>query len=72
MKTFSQGEVSVTLKNGRIVKASWILDCRDIHVTSYDTEFFGIESIDSSKYCAEIDAIYCLRKIIEDKGGQLA
>lgn len=72
MKTFPQGEVSAALKNGRIVKASWILDCRDVHVTCYDTEFFGFESIDSSKYCAEIDALYCLKKIIKDKGGQLA
>ena len=72
MKTFPQGTVSVELKNGRIVKASWIFDCRDIHVTCYDTEFYGSESIDSSKYCAEIDAVHCLKKIITDKGGQLA
>lgn len=72
MKTFPKGVVSVTLKNGRIVKASWILDCRDVRVTCHDTEFFGSESIDSSKYCAEIDALYCLKKLIKDKGGQLA
>ncbi len=72
MKTFPEGVVSVTLKNGRKVKASWILDCRDVHVTCHDTEFFGSESIDSSKYSAEVDALYCLKQIIINKGGVLA
>ena len=69
MKTFPHGIVSVALKNGRIVSGSWIKDCRDVHVTCYDDIFFGSYSIDTTDYSVEIDALFCLKQIIINKGG---
>ena len=69
MKRFLNGVVSVTLKNGRVVTASWEKSCRDVHVTCYDSEFYGSESIDTSDFMVVVDAKWCLKKIIQDKGG---
>lgn len=69
MKQF--GTISVELKNGRIVSANWIKDCRDVHITSYDDDFFGSWSIDTTDYSAEIDAKWCLEQLIKSKGGEI-
>lgn len=66
-----KGIVTVALKNGRVVTGSWKKDCRDVHVTCDDDEFFGSESINTTDHSAFIDAKWCLKKIILDKGGEL-
>lgn len=72
MKTFLEGEVLVTLKNGRIVKATWTFEYNIVRVNCHDTDFFDYESTESTKYSAANDALYCLKKNIIDKGGELA
>ena len=71
MKRVLSGVVTVTLKNGRVIRASWVKDCRDVHVTCYDSEFYGSDSIDTSDFMVEIDAKSCLKKMIQDKGGKV-
>lgn len=71
MPNLFKGIVTVVLKNGRIVTGSWKKDCRDVHVTCDDDEFFGSESIDTTDYSASSDAKHCLERIILDKGGEL-
>ena len=63
--------VSVKLKNGKIVTAHYTKECRDVVVHCDDSEFFGTESIDTTAYSVEQDAIWCLKKIIRKKGDEI-
>lgn len=63
--------VSVKLKNGKIVTAHYTKECRDVVVHCDDSEFFGTESIDTTDYSVEQDALWCLKKIIIEKGGEI-
>ena len=65
------GTVSVKLKNGKIVIALYTKECRDVVVHCDDSEFFGTESIDTTDYSVEQDALWCLKKIIIEKGGEI-
>lgn len=51
------GDVSVKLKNGRIIKGYYKKECRDVVVQCDDSEFFGSESIDTTDYSVETDAL---------------
>lgn len=65
------GTVSVKLKNGKIVTAHYTKECRDVVVHCDDSEFFETESIDTTDYSVEQDAMWCLKKIISEKGGEI-
>ena len=66
-----KGTVSVKLKNGKIVTAHYTKECRDVVVHCDDSEFFGTESIDTTDYSVEQDALWYLKKIIIEKGGEI-
>ncbi len=72
MKKSLSGVVAVNLKNGRVIHAYWVKDCRDVHVTCYDSEFYDSDSTDTSDFMVEIDAKALLKKMIKNKGGQVA
>ena len=63
--------ISVKLKNGKIVTAHYTKECRDVVVHCDDSEFFGTESIDTTDYSGEQDALWCLKKIIIEKVGEI-
>ncbi len=65
------GTVSVKLKNGKIINGFYTEDCRDVVVRCYDSDFFGTESIDTTDYSVEQDAMWYLKKIIREKGGEI-
>ena len=65
------GTVSVKLKNGKNVTAHYTKECRDVVVHCDDSEFFGTESIDTTDYSVEQDAMWCLKKIIIENGGEI-
>lgn len=65
------GTVSVKLKNGRIVPAHYTKECRNVVVHCDDSDFFETESIDTTDYSVEQDALWCLKKIIIEKGGEI-
>lgn len=65
------GTISEKLKDGRIIKGYYTKESRDVQVQCYDSEFFGTESIDTTDYSVEADALWCLRKLIRNKGGKI-
>ena len=66
-----KGTVSIKLENGKIVTAHYTKECRDVVVHCDDSEFFGTESIDTTDYSVEQDALWCLKKIIIENGGEI-
>ncbi len=65
------GTVSVKLKDGRIIKGHYAKDSRDVYVQCDNPDFFGSESIDTTDYSVEADALWCLKEIIKEKGGKI-
>ena len=53
-----KGTVSVKLKNGKIVTAHYTKECRDVVVHCGDSDFFETESIDTTDYSVEQDALW--------------
>lgn len=59
-----KGTVSVKLKNGKIVTAHYTKECRNVVVHCDDSDFFGTESIDTTDYSVEKDALFSSGKNI--------